>query len=143
MVDTTLLPVLKDYVQFDAESARRLQAIGPRIKPYQDAIVDRFYAAVLDDPGARAVLKNESQVARLRVTLTQWLEELFGGTYDEAYFEKRARIGRVHVKVGLEQRYMLAGMNIIRLGLHGALSKASGGGLGVFEDHRVVDQICD
>jgi signal transduction histidine kinase len=143
MVDTTLLPVLKHYVQFDAESARRLQAIGPRIKPYQDAIVDRFYAAVLDDPGARAVLKSESQVARLRVTLTQWLEELFGGTYDEVYFEKRARIGRVHVKVGLEQRYMLAGMNIIRLGLHGALSKASGGGLGVFEDHRVVDQICD
>ena len=29
---------------------------------------------------------------------------------DDAYFEKRARIGRMHVKVGLEQRYMLAAM---------------------------------
>jgi signal transduction histidine kinase len=138
-----LLPGLKDYVEFDAESARRLQAMGPRMQPHHAQIVDRFYAAILDDPGARAVLTSEAQVARLRVTLTQWLEELFVGTYDETYFEKRARIGRAHVKVGLEQRYMLAGMNVIRLGLHRAVSEVSHGGRGAFEDHRVIDQICD
>jgi len=143
MADASLLPALKDYVGFDAETARRLQALGPRVRPYQRRIVDEFYRAILDDPGARAVLKSEAQVARLKVTLTQWLEELFAGPYDESYFEKRARIGRVHVKVGLEQRYMLAGMNLIRIGLHHALSQVSDDGFGEFEDHCAVDQICD
>jgi signal transduction histidine kinase len=143
MADASLLPSLKEYVQFDAESARRLQAMGPRIQPYHRRIVDRFYQAILDDPGARAVLKSEAQVERLRGTLTEWIEELFNGSYDEIYFEKRARIGRVHVKVGLEQRYMLSGMNLVRVGLHHALSQLSDDGFGGLEDHRAIDQICD
>lgn len=143
MANASLLRELKDYVRFDAESARRLHAMGPRIRPYHRRIVDRFYGAILDDPGARAVLRNEAQVERLKVSFAQWLEGLFGGSYDETYFERRARIGRVHVKVGLEQRYMLAGMNVIRGELHHALADASDDGFGSFEDHRALDQICD
>lgn len=49
----------------------------------------------------------------------------------------------MHVKVGLEQRYMLAGMNVIRVGLHHALAEASDDGFGSLEDHCVLDKICD
>jgi signal transduction histidine kinase len=143
VADASLLAVLKDYVGFGAESARRLHAMGPRMRPYYRPIVDRFYQAILDDPGARTVLRSEAQVVRLKVSLTQWLEELLAGPYDDIYFEKRARIGRAHVKAGLEQRYMLAGMNVIRLGLHHALAEASGDGFGALEDHSAIDQICD
>jgi len=143
VADPNLLSALKDYVGFDAEGAARLQAMGPRIGPYHRRIVDRFYEAILTDPGARAVVKSEAQVERLRGSLTRWLEELFDGSYDEAYFEKRSKIGRAHVRVGLEQRYMLAGMNVVRVGLHNALSEASDDALGAFEDHRAIDQICD
>jgi len=143
VADPNLLSALKDYVGFDAEGARRLQAMGPHIRPHHRRIVDRFYEAILTDPGARAVVKSEAQVERLRGSLTRWLEELFDGSYDEAYFEKRSKIGRAHVRVGLEQRYMLAGMNVVRVGLHNALSEASDDALGAFEDHRAIDQICD
>ena len=143
MADASLLQSLRDYVRFDAESARRLQAIGPRMRPFHTRVVDRFYQAILEDPEARAVLKSEAQVERLKVSLAEWLEGLFTGPYDESYYEKRARIGRVHVKVGLEQRYMLAAMNVVRLGLHRALSEASDDGFGAFQDHCAIDQICD
>ncbi len=143
MADASLLPALKDYVGFDADSARRLKAMGPRIQPYHARIVDRFYQSILGDPAARAVLKNDAQVQRLKVSLRHWLDGLFGGVYDEGYFEKRARIGRVHVKVGLEQRYMLGAMNVIRIGLHQAVSDSAPDGLGIFPDHVLIDQICD
>ncbi len=143
MVDASLLPALKDYVGFDAECARRLQAMSARVEPYHRRIVDRFYEAILEDPSTRAVLKSEDQVQRLRSSLLHWLEGLFTGPYDTAYYEKRAQIGRVHVKVGLEQRYMLGAMNLIRIGLHRAVSDSAPDGLGVFEDHSVIDQICD
>jgi signal transduction histidine kinase len=143
MADASLLPELKDYVGFDDETARRLVALGPQLQPYQGRVVDQFYQAILGDAGARAVLKNEAQVSRLKVSLTRWVEELFAGPYDDTYFEKRAKIGRVHVKVGLEQRYMLTAMNVVRLGLHHAVSEVSDDGFGAFQDHCAVDQICD
>src|SRR5262249_52863580 len=34
--------------------------------------------------------------------------------YDEAYFEETAKIGRVHVRVGLPQMYMLTSMSVVR-----------------------------
>ena len=143
MVDASLLPALKEYVGFDDGAARRLQAMGSRMRPYHRRVVDGFYQAIVDDPGARAVLKSEAQIKRLKVSLEEWLEGLFTGPYDQSYLEKRARIGRVHVKVGLEQRYMLAAMNVIRLGLHRALSEVSEDGFGPFQDHCAIDQICD
>ena len=143
MADASLLRALRDYVRFDTESAARLQAMRTRIEPYHARIVDRFYEAILDDPGARAVIKNEAQVVRLKLSLSQWLDGLFAGPYDDAYYEKRARIGRVHVKVGLAQHYMLAAMNLIRVGLHHAVSDSAADGLGRFDDHRAIDQICD
>lgn len=143
MADPSLLPALRQYVGFDDASARRLQTIAPGMRRFYPDIVNQFYEAILQDPGARAVLKSESQVARLKLSLGDWLEGLFAGPYDEAYFEKRARIGRAHVKVGLEQRYMLAAMNVIRLGLHRGLTEISTDPSGQALDHRAINQICD
>jgi signal transduction histidine kinase len=143
MADPRLLPTLRDYVAFDEASAGRLAALGPRMRPFFPKVVDRFYEAILQDSHARAVLKNEAQVERLRLSLFDWLEGLFAGAYDEAYFEKRARIGRVHVKVGLEQRYMLAAMNVIRTGLHELILEVESVPAERALDRRAIDQICD
>lgn len=143
MADVNLLSTMKNYVGFDSETALRLQSMATRMRPFHRGIVDLFYRAILEDPDASAVLRSEAQVARLKVSLEHWLEGLFGGVYDDRYFEKRARIGRVHVKVGLDQRYMLAAMNVVRIGLHHAVSDSADDGLGTFLDHTVIDKICD
>ncbi len=143
MADPSLLWHLRGFVGFDAESAQVLQRLAPTLRPHFGRIVQEFYDAVLADPVAKAVLRDEAQIERLRVSLYEWLERLVTGPYDEAYFEKRARIGRMHVKVGLEQRYMLGAMNLIRVGLHRALVESSAKPPGAFEEHRAIDQICD
>jgi signal transduction histidine kinase len=143
MADASLLWHLRGYVGFDAKSAQTLQSLGPTLRPHFTQIVDEFYDAVLADPVAKAVLRDEAQIERLRVSLLEWLERLVTGPYDEAYFEKRARIGRMHVKVGLDQRYMLGAMNLIRVGLHTAIAESSENPPGALEKHNSIDQICD
>src|SRR5882724_11755252 len=39
------------------------------------------------------------------------------GVYDEGYHEQTSIIGRVHVRIGLPQRYMLTAMALIRVAL--------------------------
>jgi len=143
MAPPSLMQTLSEYMGFDAEAAQRLEALGPRVRPFHQRIVDQFYQSILLDPGTRAVLKSPRQIDRLKEALLRWLEGLFQGPYDDTYFQRRARIGRMHVKVGLEQRYMLAAMNVIRVGLHRALAETADEGFGHVEDHGVIDQICD
>jgi signal transduction histidine kinase len=143
MAGLSLLDMLREYVGFDDASMNRLRVLAPRMRRFFPAIVGRFYEAILHDPAASLVLQSEEQVVRLKRSLHDWLEGLFEGPYDDHYLEKRSRIGRVHVKVGLEQRYMLAAMNVIRQGLHAGLSEVSPDSLARQLDHRAIDQICD
>ena len=54
------------------------------------------------------------------------MDRVFSGTYDEAYFERDATIGRVHVRVGLPQRYMFTAMALIRVALERIADEALG-----------------
>jgi len=120
-----ILTELKRYVGFDAQDAAHLQELAHVVEKHLPAVVDRFYSEILRHPGTREVLKEgPQQVQRLRGSLQQWLRALFSGTYDTAYAEQRARIGRVHVRVRLPQHYMFAAMEIIRQELHRIIADA-------------------
>jgi hypothetical protein len=43
------------------------------------------------------------------------MDSLLAGPWDEAYYERRARIGRVHVRIALPQHYMLGAIDVIRV----------------------------
>jgi two-component system, NtrC family, sensor histidine kinase HydH len=110
----TLFEELKRYVRFTNSDGELLRAIEPQIAPHFQPITELFYQRILEHEGARAALVGgESKVGHLKVTLQQWLKQLFLGPWDEAYYERRARIGRVHVRIALPQHYMFGAMHIL------------------------------
>ncbi|MBZ5708128.1 protoglobin domain-containing protein [Nannocystis pusilla] len=108
---------LKRYVAFAAEDAALLRSFRDVAAPHFGRIAQEFYDRIRQHDEAHAVFTGEAQIARLQRSLVLWMERLFGGRYDEAYFEDTAQIGRVHVKVGLPQRYMFTAMALIRSSL--------------------------
>jgi two-component system, NtrC family, sensor histidine kinase HydH len=144
MSDENVMNELIRYVGFDSADAARLVRLGPLLAPSFDGIVDEFYAAIERHPQARAVFKEgHAQIERQKARLREWLQGIFGGVYDDAYFERRARIGRVHVQIDLDQRYMFGAMNIVRAGLHRALLATE-----LTPEEKVlgqlsIDRICD
>ena len=108
---------LKRYVAFSAEDAALLRGFHDLAAPHFERIAQEFYDRIRLHEGAHAVFTGEAQIARLQRSLVQWMHRLFCGTYDEAYFAAIAQIGRVHVKVGLPQRYMFTAMALIRSSL--------------------------
>jgi len=108
---------LKTYVGFGDADAARLAAFVPIVRPNISSIIDHFYARAMTSPEAARVIRDEAQLQRLRATLRQWLGELLGGPHDEAYFARRERIGQVHVRVGLDSRFMFVAMSGMRADL--------------------------
>jgi PAS domain S-box-containing protein len=112
-----LLAELRSYVGLSDDDARLLSSFHPLARPSFAAIADEFYAVIRMHAGAFTVLKDEAQARRLHASLQVWLGELLSGSYDEAFFERHARIGEVHVRVGLDLRYVVGAMSRVRLSL--------------------------
>ena len=143
-VDSTILTELFDYVGFGLEDARWLAKLGPVARPRFLEIVTEFYRTIDRNPGATSVFTGgEQQRQRLHQSMHRWLEGIVGGVYDDAHFEQRARIGRVHVRIDLDQRYMFAAMNVIRKSLHQVVRDAGWPTDDRSRTHLAIDRICD
>ena len=109
---------LKDYVGFTDRSTQLLRGFHAAAVPHFASIIDDFYATIEAHPGARAAITGgDAQIERLKKTLIRWLDSLLLGPHEQEYFERRARIGRVHVVIDLPQAYMFTAMDRIRVHL--------------------------
>jgi signal transduction histidine kinase len=111
----TLFEELKRYVGWNLRDEEALRGLHPVAEPELVRIADVFYRRILDHDEARKALEGgESQVGRLKGTLVAWMDSLLRGPWDEVYYERRARIGRLHVRIALPQHYMFGAMNVVR-----------------------------
>jgi PAS domain S-box-containing protein len=109
---------MRRYVRLGEEEARLIASFGRVATPWFPEIVQQFYDRIREHEDAHAVLVDEAQIARLQASMIRWLTRLCSGNYDEAYFVETGKVGRVHVKVGLPQRYMFTAMALIRVALN-------------------------
>jgi len=121
---SAFLDELFRYVGLTDEDRMRLVALHPVLEPKFAQIAGRFYDAVWADPRAAAVLSGPAQTERLRLTLIDWMSTGLLGPHDERFYEKRSRIGRRHVQIGLAQEYMFTAMNVVRIAYQEAILAA-------------------
>jgi PAS domain S-box-containing protein len=118
---------LKGYVRFGDDDARLLLAFRSVAAPHFERITREFYERIREHEEAHAVFSGEEQIERLQRSMVRWMDRLLSGTYDEAYLEETSKIGRVHVRVGLPQRYMFTAMALIRVSLEDVAETELGG----------------
>jgi signal transduction histidine kinase len=113
-VTAHVLSELFGYIGFDDADRTRLRTLHPVLEPHFPAVAGRFYEALWANPAAASVLSGPAQIERLRLTLIDWMSTGLLGPYDERFYEKRSRIGRRHVAIGLAHQYMFTAMNVVR-----------------------------
>jgi two-component system, NtrC family, sensor histidine kinase HydH len=110
---------MKRYVAFDGDDQRFLRELYTHVAFDLPNIAEHFYDVILRHGVAAAVFtEGPAQVTRLKVTMVDWLTSGLLGPHDELYYERRSRIGRRHVAIGLPQQYMFTAMNVMRADLH-------------------------
>jgi len=127
---------MKRYIAFSAEDAALLAGFRDTATPHFERIAQEFYDQIRLHEDAHAVFTGEAQITRQQRSLVRWLGRVFSGTYDEAYFAETTAIGRMHIKVGMPERYMFTAMALIRLSL---MDIAEGSGP---RGYRIARAIC-
>jgi two-component system, NtrC family, sensor histidine kinase HydH len=106
---------IKSYVGFtDADTQVLRELAGPG-EAYFWGFSEHFYDCITRHPDAHRVLEGPEQIERLKRTLIEWMRSGLIGPHDETFYERRARIGRVHVRIALPQQYMFTAVNVMRL----------------------------
>ena len=108
---------LKRYARFTDEDAAALGELLVHVRPEMPRIARTFYERAREHEEAHAVFRDEEQIQRLQRTLVAWMERVLTGPYDDAYCDKSVQIGKVHVAVGLPQRFVVSAMTLFRLSL--------------------------
>ncbi|EMT46172.1 globin-coupled sensor protein [Anoxybacillus flavithermus] len=85
-----------------------LRYVQPYIEAHIDRIVDAFYGALQKESHLLSIIQTHSTIERLKQTLTVHVKEMFSGTIDEAFIEKRRRVAQAHVRIGLEPKWYIA-----------------------------------
>lgn len=115
---------LQSYVGWTENDVARIARVAHIVEPCIPALVDDFYRQIERHAGALRVIDGGAgQIARLKVTLANWLRELFAGRYDAQYVARRWNVGRKHVAIGLDQVYTNAALARLRRGLTQALAR--------------------
>ena len=110
--DNDILDELVELMNLSAEEAVALAAARPAAEAIAPEMTKVFYDRLLAHPHTYEYLEHVD-VDRLHTMTGQWFSELFTGTYDAAYAQKRLTIGEIHVRIGLPVRYPLAMLDVI------------------------------
>lgn len=117
---------MKAYVGFSPADHERLRAFAPIVEPELPRIVAEFYSTIERYPRASSVLKGPAQVERLKNSLQHFILSLLNGPWENGCYERLQRIGHVHVRVQLPERYVFTAMSLIRQDMCGVAMRTLG-----------------
>nr|WP_100406090.1 globin-coupled sensor protein [Bacillus solitudinis] len=91
-----------------------MKALKPFVEERIEEVTNQFYGSITQQPSLVELIERHSQVSHLKGTLRTHILELFDGEFNAAFFEKRMRIAKTHVRIGLNNKwYMSAFQNLL------------------------------
>ena len=105
---------IREQFEFIEEDQVNLGKLGELLLPLSDQMAVDFYDFLKQNPKTAAYFKTEEAVKRRKETFKSWFHELFTSQYDNRYLLRMQKIGKVHVKIGLDSYHVNASMSFIR-----------------------------
>ena len=105
---------VRDQFEFTDEDQEKLEKLGEMLLPLSEQLAEDFYGFLAQNLKTAAYFKTDEAVKRRKETFKSWFHDLFTSQYDNRYLLKLQKIGKVHVKIGLDSYHVNASMTFIR-----------------------------
>lgn len=113
----------KELLDFTLHDCQLLTACREIIQEEVDGLVSLFYEKQTSNIEIALIIGDADTLQRLRAAMTRYVIDLFSGFYDEEYVNNRLRIGLVHKRIGVEPKYYLSAMRILKSLLQDVLNR--------------------
>jgi len=91
----------KELLGFTEEDAQTLAELKLDIGIIVSSIVDEFYDDQVTKPEIERTIGDSGTLGRLKHHMSNYILDMFSGTYDDVYVLSRLRIGLVHDRIGV------------------------------------------
>jgi rsbT co-antagonist protein RsbR len=106
-IDERELASRRAFFDLGDEDLARLAALRPLAERCTDEIVERFYDHLLAHHETRRFLPDQATVRRVKRLQRDYFLDLFSGSCDLAYVERRLRVGAAHERIGLAPKWYI------------------------------------
>ncbi|MFO8031522.1 MAG: protoglobin domain-containing protein [Desulfohalobiaceae bacterium] len=111
------MPVMYNILQhyhFGAQDEEYRTQLARILLPIQDQFVEDFYALLEEDTYTASFFPTQESVAKRKQTMKDWLQLMLKSPFDHRMLLKLERIGKTHVRIGLEGHYVNSAINFVR-----------------------------
>jgi methyl-accepting chemotaxis protein len=102
-----------DYYGLAAIEPATLNGVGKALKRRLDPALDGFYRIIAARPELSAHFENPQQMQRAKNLQAEHWQAVFRDGVDERFFNRAARIGNVHARIGLEPKWYVGAYGLI------------------------------
>jgi len=131
-----MLNVTKQDLQY-------LKAFQPYVMDNVDHIVNRFYNMIGTEQHLVNIISHHSSVEKLKITLRQHIIEMFNGTIDEEFYQRRVKIAKVHVHIGLRTQWYICAFQDLSLSFIDLVEQHIDYPRDQFNTIRAISKICN
>lgn len=100
-------------LQLTEQDLKVTMCIQPLVEEHIDEIVHSFYQTIFQVSELKNIIEKHSSVERLSRTLRGHIIELFSGVIDDAFFDNRLKVAKVHYRIGLKPEWYMAAFQSI------------------------------
>jgi len=113
----------KEYTNFTKQDTEQLESISHILEGISDDLVDDFYQHLQSYDETIAIMDTSSKpIQALKRDQRQYLIELGQGEYGMKYFQRRARIGKIHDMLDLGPKIYFGAYSIYYRGIIDAIA---------------------
>lgn len=99
------------FLGIDEADRQRLREMAPQLQAHASGFVETFYRHLFAFEETARFLQDPLLVARLKESQRSHLESMLQADWNEAYVERRYRVGDVHAQVGISPQVFLGAYN--------------------------------
>jgi len=102
---------LLELYRITDEDLGRIREFGKTAVPHMDQMIAEWYGWIATDPDYDHFFSDPEILKRVQVLQVEYWIAFLAGQVDDAYVERRRKVGEAHARIGLPLNTYFAGMN--------------------------------
>jgi hypothetical protein len=107
-----LLETRLKFLDIDEKTIDEIRKAKKILEPAMDEALDELYSRILKEPELKSIFKDKSVIKHARSAQKKhWMDSLFKGQFDSAYYEATYNIGLTHARISLTPNWYIGAYN--------------------------------